>query len=153
MMLLSGCYVEEAPPPANGATAAQQQPPAAPPPMPVQPEGAPPPLMLPNPENGGGIYVVAATYGANLGLPRGNVTGHLARICNARQSCTYRVDVNVLGDPAPGRAKDFLAEWQCASQGGLYRAGAAPEAGEGSMVTLTCNTPAYPPPQYAPPPR
>lgn len=98
-------------------------------------------LVLPkratsNPAPSGTITVTAATYGGNAGAAHGNVTSALAKACNDQASCTYTVLVDALGDPAPGAAKDFVAEWTC---GGQPLTTSAPgEAGFGSMVNLAC---------------
>jgi len=59
------------------------------------------------------IRVIAATYGANCRARYGNVTDHLAEICNGKAECEYVIDFRVIGDPAPGCAKDYSAEWEC----------------------------------------
>jgi hypothetical protein len=56
------------------------------------------------------IPVMVATYGANSAAARGNSTSRLARACDERDRCIYKVDVEVLGDPAPNCAKDFVVE-------------------------------------------
>lgn len=89
---------------------------------------------------GGGaglIAVTSATYGANCGVPAGNVTGALQAACNGRASCEYVVDYTVLGDPAPGCAKAFSVTWTCGA-GAPRQAGAPGEAGFGSRVQLSC---------------
>lgn len=83
------------------------------------------------------IQVVSGTYGGNCGRSEGNVTGYLARACNDKLSCKYSVDYKVIGDPAPGCAKDYVAKWTC-SGSGEQTARAEPEAGYGSAISLTC---------------
>ena len=85
-----------------------------------------------------GISVVAGTYGGNCGAPHGNVTGALASACNTLGRCDYIVDYTILGDPAPGCAKDYVAEWTCNGQSLVQRATASPEAGFRKTVTLVC---------------
>jgi hypothetical protein len=85
-----------------------------------------------------GINVIAGTYGGNCGQPRGNVTADLAAACNGRATCAYTVDHNVIGDPAYGCAKDYVAEWACSGSGG-GTVSAPAEAGYGSQVTLACS--------------
>lgn len=95
---------------------------------------------------GGGanaIQVVAGTYGGNcpaheFSTGRGNVTPQLSEACDGKTACSYVVDYRVLGDPSVGCAKIYVAEWTCGDSGRLHRAGAAPEAGYGSTVELTC---------------
>lgn len=87
-----------------------------------------------------GIKLVSATYGKSCGGASGNATEFLAKACNGLGKCDYKVDVNVLGDPANGCSKDFTAKWLC---GGTENA--APkelrikaEAGLGSIAALAC---------------
>jgi hypothetical protein len=84
------------------------------------------------------IEVVAGTYGANCGQPRGNKTSFLAEECDGETSCAYTVDYKVIGDPANGCAKDYIAEWQCGSDPTVRQATASPEAGHGKTVVLSC---------------
>jgi hypothetical protein len=90
------------------------------------------------PPPGTSITVAAGTYGGNAGAAAGNATGHLAASCNGPSSCNYPVSSLVIGDPLPGVAKDYLAEWTCTPGGTVHRAWAAPEAGLGSVVHLVC---------------
>jgi hypothetical protein len=85
----------------------------------------------------GRIYVVSATYGGNCGVPRGNVTGHVAGVCNGQRVCPYTVHHRIIGDPRPGCPKDFVVRWVC-GDGEPLRAGAPPEAGFGTVVVLSC---------------
>ena len=98
-------------------------------------------LAKTTPAVGSGIKVVAGTYGGNCGQPRGNKTEHLAKACNGRSQCVYTVDHKVIGDPAYGCVKNYVAEWQCGSSPAVLRAvagGTNMEAGRGSKVTLSC---------------
>lgn len=87
---------------------------------------------------GGYIRVIAATYGRNCGASYGNVTNHLAEICDGKGICEYVIEVRVIGDPAPGCAKDYFAEWQCGhdpERGGMS---VRPGAGTGTRILLRC---------------
>lgn len=84
------------------------------------------------------ITVVAGTYGANCGVARGNKTAPLAETCNGKRSCAYRIDHKVIGDPAVGCGKNYVAEWRCENQGQTNTATIAAEAGLGSEITLSC---------------
>jgi esterase/lipase superfamily enzyme len=87
------------------------------------------------------VKVVSATYGQNCGVARGNVTPRLASVCDGKNVCRYIIDYQVLGDPAPGCAKTFVAEWTC-SNGGAPRSVTIPgEAGFKSPVVLSCAVP------------
>jgi len=84
----------------------------------------------------GYIKVIAATYGRNCGAHNGNVTRHLAENCDGRAMCEYVVDFKVLGDPAPGCSKDYVAEWQCGRDPERRTLSARPEAGGGTRLLL-----------------
>lgn len=88
--------------------------------------------------SGVGINVVAGTYGANCGAQPGNKTDHLARACNGQSQCKYKIDHTVIGDPAAGCGKTYIAEWRCGSGGQVLRAEAPAEAGFGSVIELGC---------------
>lgn len=91
-----------------------------------------------HPPGGSTITVTAGSYGSNAGAPAGNVTGHLAASCNGLSTCNYGVFYWVIGDPLPGIAKDYLAEWTCTPGGTVHRAWTGAEAGFGSTVPLKC---------------
>ncbi|HEX8822385.1 MAG TPA: hypothetical protein VF794_20835, partial [Archangium sp.] len=88
------------------------------------------------------ITVTAGTYGGNCGTSRGNVTSALRTACTGKALCDYVVDYRVLGDPAPGCAKDYVAEWTCNNGSGNVRTyRVSPEAGFGGVAKLSCTTP------------
>jgi len=92
---------------------------------------------------GGGVRVVAATYGENCKAPHGNNTAAVARACDGRAACDYEVAVANLGDPAPGCGKNFVVEWSCGDSPTIKRAvvgGPDREAGYGLIATLSCGT-------------
>lgn len=61
----------------------------------------------------GAIAVADATYGQDQGAQWGNATAAVQAACNGKPSCAYVVDHAVLGDPAPGKAKGFIAHHTC----------------------------------------
>jgi hypothetical protein len=85
------------------------------------------------------ITVVQATYGANCGVPAGNVTRQLAAACNGKAMCSYAIDVRVLGDPRFGCEKKYVARWQCSGKTGTRTGTVGPEAGNGQSINLSCN--------------
>jgi hypothetical protein len=85
-----------------------------------------------------GIQVLAGTYGQNCGQPHGNKTAHLASICSGRGQCEYIIDHTVIGDPAFGCPKDYIAEWQCPGSLQPLRAHVGAEAGFRSKIVLSC---------------
>jgi hypothetical protein len=85
---------------------------------------------------GSGIRVMGATYGSNCQNHGGNVTQEVARMCEGRNYCVYRVDHRVLGDPRPGCAKDFHARYVC-RDGRERWASVRPEA-SGQSAVLDC---------------
>jgi hypothetical protein len=84
------------------------------------------------------ITVVEATYGANAGATRGNATDDVASTCNGKQSCEYVVDVDKLGDPVPGVAKDFIVLYRCDGTD-PKRATVPSEAGSRGTANLNCS--------------
>ena len=89
-------------------------------------------------QGGGMIRIVSGTYGGNCQQREGNTTGHLASACNGRASCSYRIDYKLIGDPAFGCRKDYVAKWTCGPGGAARQTSAGPEAGHGSTITLAC---------------
>lgn len=89
-----------------------------------------------------GIRVRDASYGANC--PKHNrqkmasVASSMAKACNGKQTCDYKIDVAVLGDMAPGCAKQALVTYTCPPNPRPMRAGAAAEA-NGKTLHLACN--------------
>lgn len=88
------------------------------------------------------LTVIQASYGASCGAPLGNVTGAVARACDGTWGCGFVVDVEQLGDPAVGCAKDFRVTWRCATEEGVRTAAVPGEAGLRSTVALQCGGPA-----------
>ena len=84
---------------------------------------------------------MAATYGANC--PKADrqkmaaVAPNIAKACNGKQTCDYKVDVAVLGDPAPGCAKEATVTFACPPLRGPLTVGVAKEA-HGKIVKLVC---------------
>jgi hypothetical protein len=85
-----------------------------------------------------GLNIRSATYGGNCGAGPGNATKVLARACNGRTDCDYKVDVGRLGDPAHGCGKDFVASYSCAPDTTPLEKALPAEAGRGSILNLTC---------------
>jgi len=93
-----------------------------------------------NPSYGAGvsIRVLGAVYGNNCaGNVSTNVTGDLARQCQGRDYCVYRVDSRQIGDPRPGCPKDYQARYMCRDGGNERRAAASAEA-SGQSIVLDC---------------
>lgn len=84
------------------------------------------------------IQILSGTYGGNVGVPTGNVTKHLFEVCNGQKRCDYKIDYIVIGDPRPGRGKDYVAKYRCGEHGPIQTVVAKPEAGFGSVITLSC---------------
>lgn len=84
---------------------------------------------LDEPDAGGRIYAVEATYGLNCGVPAGNATKSVSDACFGENTCTYTVDVTVLKDPAGGCGKAFDVRWRCSGEQKPRLAVLPPEAG------------------------
>ncbi|MBX9259308.1 hypothetical protein H1Q63_36235 [Desmonostoc muscorum CCALA 125] len=85
-----------------------------------------------------GIQIVEATYGGNCHVSSGNVSRHIASVCNGNTSCTYTIDYTVIGDPAYGCKKDYSTRWKCGVNKSIYSAYADPEAGYQKTIQLNC---------------
>ncbi len=87
--------------------------------------------------NSWGINILEATYGGNVGARSGNVTSAVERVCGGRSSCRYYVSTQEIGDPAPGRTKDFYVEYSCGGRGRVQREHIRAEA-NGNFIDLRC---------------
>jgi hypothetical protein len=86
------------------------------------------------------IQIMEATYGNNCKdfqaspgqenlVKPGNAMADLVKACqNAVGHCTYLIDQNFLGDPAPGCAKDFMFTYRCGSEAAVHRVTTPAEA-------------------------
>lgn len=61
----------------------------------------------------GGMRIESATYGGNCRAQYGNATWAVRQRCDGSVNCQFTVNVNELGDPAYGCAKDFRIEYRC----------------------------------------
>jgi hypothetical protein len=86
------------------------------------------------------IKVLAGTYGRRCGAKPGNATAHLARACDGRTICDYRIDASELRDPGPRCDKDYAAEWRCGTGPTVYAASLAAGAAKGGSLVLACST-------------
>ncbi|MBI5107977.1 MAG: DUF3421 domain-containing protein [Rhodocyclales bacterium] len=124
-------------PTAPAAAPAKPAAPAAAPSTPAKPAALPAPGVVPN----GGIQVEAANYGANC--PKHDkkknaaVAPSIAKACNGKQTCDYKIDVAVLGDTAPGCAKEAVVIFSCPPFQAPRPVGVAKEA-HGKIVKLVC---------------
>lgn len=87
----------------------------------------------------GAINIQSATYGGNCKAAAGNVTAHAQQACNGKTLCDYKVDYTVIGDPAPGCAKDYVMAWTCGSSSQVNSQTVPGEAGWGSIVKVECS--------------
>lgn len=86
-----------------------------------------------------GIQIVSGSYGLNCGASYGNVTDHLVAACNGKCKCQYTIDYQVIGDPAVGCRKNYVAEWKCGENSKQYSVKASPEAGYRKTITIECD--------------
>ena len=87
------------------------------------------------------ISVESATYGDNCGATHGNATDDVVLICNGEADCSYKVDVERLGDPTPKCRKDFSISYSCLPDAKVVRKELPPEADLGSVLELRCGSP------------
>jgi hypothetical protein len=97
--------------------------------------------------SGGSLSIVNASYGANCNPKlQGNEDNNLTIACSTTAPqgyCNYFVNVNVIGDPAPNCAKDYLAFYSCNEN---IRYTHIPAEANGSTLVLNCSAaPPLPP--------
>lgn len=102
---------------------------------------APPPEVVEAQRVTEGISVTSATYGDNCQAPPGNASKFVRDACNSKDFCQYAVKHEILGDPAGGCAKNFIAEYACAPSTAETRVELKAEAGFGSVLTMDCRPP------------
>jgi hypothetical protein len=85
------------------------------------------------------IKVIAGTYGRNCNAKPGNATPHLARACDGRSFCDFKIDVTALEDPAPACDKDFAAEWKCGTGATAYTVSVPAGGAKGGNLILACS--------------
>jgi hypothetical protein len=90
-------------------------------------------------KDGPAIKVVAATYGRNCAAKAGNATAQLARECDGRLACDFRIDIGALEDPAPKCDKDYVAEWKCGTGSTVYTVTMPPGAAQSEPLRLACS--------------
>lgn len=78
-----------------------------------------------------GIAVESARYGVTA------VTGSVGFACEAKTSCVFKVDTDVLGDFEQGVQKGFVVRYTCGTGTAVKEQSLAKEA-HGSTVTLSC---------------
>lgn len=84
----------------------------------------------------GGIRIEFATYGANCGVAKGNVTAHIAKQCNGKSRCRYVVNHKIIGDPAYGCAKIYTVRYRCGNNPRVFDRSLPAEAGWGDKAVL-----------------
>jgi peptidoglycan/LPS O-acetylase OafA/YrhL len=99
------------------------------------------------------IDIIEANYGANCassvlpppytnGFHQGNATlfvrQYMSRACGRRLSCDYTINVNYIGDPVHGCAKDFAASYRCPGDPQVLTVWAPAEANL-RTVRFNCN--------------
>lgn len=90
------------------------------------------------------VSVRSASYGRNCGVVMGYATNHVSKQCDNKYVCNYAINVNDLGDPAPGCAKTFEVSYACVWNGVAKTMTVQPEA-NGKTLRLDCmyQNPAY----------
>jgi hypothetical protein len=101
------------------------------------------------PPNAAEIRITEATYGLNCRdfkvpagqvnrVAAGNATKIALEVCGTKtESCSFLVDINRLGDPAPGCRKDFSLQWRCGDMEKVQEF-YIPDEANGNSATATC---------------
>ena len=84
-----------------------------------------------NSNTSGVIKIESATYGANCGVAKGNVTAHIAKQCDGKTKCRYVVNHKIIGDPAYGCAKTYIVRYRCGNNPRVFDRALSAEAGWG----------------------
>ena len=84
----------------------------------------------------GGIKIESASYGANCGVAKGNVTAHIAKQCDGKSRCRYVVNHKIIGDPAYGCAKTYTVRYRCGNNPRVFDRSLSAEAGWGDKAVL-----------------
>ena len=84
----------------------------------------------------GVIKIESATYGANCGVAKGNVTAHIAKQCDGKTKCRYVVNHKIIGDPAYGCAKTYTVRYRCGNNPRVFDRALSAEAGWGDKAVL-----------------
>ncbi len=84
------------------------------------------------------INVLEASYGSAFDeTMRGNATTAAAMFCNGRDKCDYKVSSQFLGDPAPGKDKNFEIRWKCGKNGPEKKTALSAPA-DGQIIPIEC---------------
>jgi hypothetical protein len=94
-------------------------------------------VLLPAAAQAQGVTVLSAWYGQGCGAAHGNVTAHVKSRCDGKAPCSYLVDANVIGDAAPGCAKNLVVLYACPGQSAV-RLAQVPAEAHGKTLTLAC---------------
>jgi hypothetical protein len=86
------------------------------------------------------VNVLTAWYGQSCGTAHGNVTSHVKASCDGKQTCNYAVNLQVVGDSAPGCRKNFIVLYACSGQTDA-RLAQQPGEASGSTVAISCLAP------------
>ena len=84
----------------------------------------------------GDIKIESASYGANCGVAKGNVTAHIAKQCDGKTKCRYVVNHKIIGDPAYGCAKTYTVRYRCGNNPRVFDRALSAEAGWGDKAVL-----------------
>ncbi len=87
-----------------------------------------------------GIQAEMATYGTNCNSYH-DYAWHVNKVCGRKQSCEYKIDHKVIGDPAYGCAKSFFLKWRCFDKNGyvsLSRDEWVEQEASGKVLNLVC---------------
>ena len=104
------------------------------------------------------ITVLSATLGANCGVPEGNETANLAKLCDGRRRCEHMVRDSVSSSQWKGNAgvpcrPDYTVEWTCADGGTNHQLKSVRAEQTVSRLRLGCGPVSVPLPKVAPRPR
>lgn len=87
------------------------------------------------------INVTLATFGGNIErVTTGNATRAAANYCNTKTTCSYKISLKYLQDPAPNEKKSFEIRWTCSEdKSGRVREIKVPADSVDETILLRCD--------------
>jgi hypothetical protein len=83
------------------------------------------------------IKILTATYGQSCGIAADNAGRALRAACDGKNTCFFRIQNSVRGDPAPGCPKDFSTFYSCSGETRPRQLFVAAEAGS-AAIQISC---------------
>lgn len=86
------------------------------------------------------IKIISGSHGQNCGAKSGNATASVARACDGRTRCDYKIDSAMLEDNSPTCSRNFSVEWKCGDSATVYTVSMPAGTMPGEPLRLVCAT-------------